>query len=162
MLEALQVLSVLLAAVTLTASLAHALELPGKLRLSKDSYFAVQTIYYPGFTWAGGAEVGALVALLLLTVLTRGTAFWLILAALICLACAHAIYWVFTHPVNNFWLRDFELKGFARGFFSFAGQHGEAPDWRVLRDRWEYSHVARAALTLIAFTLLITAVVVAK
>lgn len=162
MLQVLQVLTVLLVAVALTASLAHALELPGKLRLAKEAYLAVQPIYYPGFTWAGAGEFGALAALLLLTIFTRGTAFWLTLGALVCLACAHAIYWLFTHPVNNFWLKDVALKGFGRGFFSFAAQRDEAPDWRALRDRWEYSHVARAAFALAGFTLLITAIVVAK
>jgi hypothetical protein len=29
-------------------ALAHALELPGKMRLTKDAYFAMQHIYYPG------------------------------------------------------------------------------------------------------------------
>jgi hypothetical protein len=37
-------------------SLAHALEVPGKLRLNKEQYLAVQTIYYPGFTLGGIAE----------------------------------------------------------------------------------------------------------
>lgn len=39
---ALEVLTVMLAAVTMSLTLAHALELPGKLRLSQDQYFAVQ------------------------------------------------------------------------------------------------------------------------
>jgi hypothetical protein len=30
------------------------LSLPGKLRLDKETYCAVQTIYYPGFTVGGG------------------------------------------------------------------------------------------------------------
>ena len=46
---ALQVLTVMLAAVTMALSLAHALEFPGKLRLKKEQYLAVQPIYYPGF-----------------------------------------------------------------------------------------------------------------
>jgi hypothetical protein len=36
----------MLAAVTMALSLAHALELPGKLRLGKEQYLAVQPIYY--------------------------------------------------------------------------------------------------------------------
>jgi hypothetical protein len=43
----------MLAAVTMALSLAHALELPGKLRLGKEQYLAVQPIYYPGFTIGG-------------------------------------------------------------------------------------------------------------
>src|SRR5262249_59796352 len=44
--------AIVLSAVGMGLSLAHALELPGKRRLSRDAYFAVQTIYYPGFTIA--------------------------------------------------------------------------------------------------------------
>jgi hypothetical protein len=32
-----------------------------------------------------------------------------------------------------------------------------AVDWTVLRDRWEYSHVARAAIGLVSLGLLVTA-----
>ncbi|MGQ0836713.1 MAG: hypothetical protein ACT4O5_17665 [Gammaproteobacteria bacterium] len=31
----------------------------------------------------------------------------------------HLLYWALTHPVNNFWLADFELKGAGAGFFGF-------------------------------------------
>jgi hypothetical protein len=40
MLDLVQILAVTLAAVALAPALAHALELPGKMRLSKDAYFA--------------------------------------------------------------------------------------------------------------------------
>jgi hypothetical protein len=50
----LQVLTVILVAVAIALALAHALELPGKMRLSKDAYYAMQPIYYPGFTIGGG------------------------------------------------------------------------------------------------------------
>ena len=45
--------SLLLVAVTMGLSLAHALEFPGKLRLDEPTYRAVQAIYYPGFTIGG-------------------------------------------------------------------------------------------------------------
>ena len=44
-------------------ALAHALEYPGKLRLSKESYLATQTIYYPAFTFGGVCEFGGIFAL---------------------------------------------------------------------------------------------------
>ncbi len=47
-------------------TLAHALELPGKLRLSKEQYLEVQPIYYPGFTIGGIAEPAGLLALFIL------------------------------------------------------------------------------------------------
>jgi hypothetical protein len=55
MLDFLYILSLILAVCALVPALAHALELPGKLRLAKDAYFAVQPIYYPGFTIVGVA-----------------------------------------------------------------------------------------------------------
>lgn len=53
MVTTLSVLSLLLLAVTMGLSLAHALERPGKLRLVEPTYRAVQAIYYPGFTIGG-------------------------------------------------------------------------------------------------------------
>lgn len=49
----LQITCVLLISVALSLSLAHALEFPGKLRLTKSEYLIVQKIYYPGFTVGG-------------------------------------------------------------------------------------------------------------
>ena len=48
MLRLLQIVALMLVAVAMALSLAHALELPGKMRLGKDAYLSVQTIYYPG------------------------------------------------------------------------------------------------------------------
>jgi hypothetical protein len=60
-------------------ALAHALELPGKLRLPKDQYLAVQAIYYPGYTFGGVAEPLSIAAVALLAFLTPpvGAGFWL-------------------------------------------------------------------------------------
>src|SRR5436305_14504595 len=73
--------AIMLTAATMGLALAHALELPGKLRLDKERYLAVQPIYYPGFTIGGGiAEVGGIIAVLALLIsLPRGTTqFWLV------------------------------------------------------------------------------------
>jgi hypothetical protein len=59
---AFEVLTVMLAAVTMSLALAHALELPGKLRLNKEQYLAVQSIYYPGLTVGGIAEFRSIIA----------------------------------------------------------------------------------------------------
>jgi hypothetical protein len=94
-----------------------------------------------------------------------GTAdFWLTLAALLGLIGMQATYWLFTHPVNKFWLRGENLSGLGSGFFSFGTsrsrpQNETRPaDWTALRDRWEYSHVARAGLALTSLTLLVIAI----
>lgn len=92
---------------------------------------------------------------------TGSAAFLLTLSAFLLLLAMHAVYWIVTHPVNNFWLKDFKLKGLGAGFFSFrtARRIAESTDWTVLRDRWEHSHVVRAVLALVSLTLLVTAVV---
>lgn len=164
----LQVVTVFLVAVAMSLSLAHALELPGKMRLEKETYIAVQTIYYPGFTFGGlGEGLGMLAtfALLLITPSDR-PAFWWILTALVALVAMHVVYWVITHPVNKFWLKDMRLKGAGQGFFSLdpmkqgASSDDSSEGWRKLRDRWEYSHVLRAALSVIALIALIIAIAI--
>jgi hypothetical protein len=149
------VVCVLLVSVAMALSLAHALELPGKLRLDEKTYTAMQPIYYPGFTIAGVSEPVGIIALAVLLMATpRGTAaFWWTLAGLVALAASHASYWLLTHPVNQFWLRDQKLHGIGRGFFAFLSgrraRSGRDPRdaWRQARDRWEYSHVVRAVLS---------------
>ena len=85
MFSILQILTTLLVAVAMALSLAHALEFPGKRRLAKDAYSAIQPIYYPGFTIGGGVgEFGGLLATIVLLIFTPvgTTAFWLTLMAL--------------------------------------------------------------------------------
>lgn len=164
MFAAFEVLTIVLVAVAMALALAHALELPGKMRLSKRQYLAVQPIYYPGFTFGGIAEpVGILLVLILLSLRTLGTdAFWLTAGALVALVAMHAAYWLLTHPVNNFWLRSFKLRGASASFFFFgvSGNTGAQPDWKMLRDRWEYSHVVRAGLGLTSLILLAAAMAI--
>jgi hypothetical protein len=158
----LEILAIVTVAVAMALSLAHALELPGKLRLSKEQYLATQPIYYPGFTIGGMAEPAGMLLVLLLMLLTpTGAAgFWLTAGALAALTAMHAAYWLLTHPVNNFWLRDTRLQGAGARFFSFgSSEPADAADgWMNLRDRWELSHVVRAVLGMIGLALLVAAV----
>jgi hypothetical protein len=164
----LQVVTVLLVAVAMSLALAHALELPGKMRLDKETYIAVQAIYYPGFTYGGfGEGLGILTTLILLLMTPADrSAFWWTFTGFIALVAMHAAYWVITHPVNKFWLKDTRLKGVGGGFFSLDPmKRGTACDdgseaWRRLRNRWEYSHVLRAVLSVIALTSLIVAIAI--
>jgi hypothetical protein len=161
MLMTLQIVALLFVAVAMALTLAHALELPGKMRLSKDEYLTVQPIYYPGFTVGGAAEPVSLLLLIALMLVTpAGPSLWLTAGAFATLAAAHATYWVLTHPVNNFWLKDVELKGLGRSFFAvdLSGRTGTADDWTVLRNRWEFSHVVRAVLALTSLVLLTAAI----
>lgn len=148
----LTLLCLLLVAVALSTSLAHALEWPGKRRLDERAYAATQTIYYPGFTFAGLiGEFGGMAALGVALLLTPFGAphFWWGAAALVLMLAAHAVYWLLTHPVNKFWVKDVARSAVGSAFFTtFAGTH--SGDWTQLRDRWERSHAVRAALHLLS------------
>jgi hypothetical protein len=161
-LEFVQVVATISTAITMTLSLAHALELPGKLRLSRQEYLAVQPIYYPGFTRAGLAEpISIVVVALLLAMTPYGTAeFWLTAGALVAAVATHVLYWTLTAPVNKVWLKDEELSASAQRFFG-ASTGGGVDDagWTVLRDRWERSHVYRAVTAMAAFVLVVIALV---
>lgn len=165
--QALQVLTLLLVSITMGLALAHALEFPGKKRLPQEIYTQVQPMYYPGFTIGGAVgEFGGLVALLVLLSLTPfGTSeFWLTLAALVALLAVQAVYWTITHPVNKEWMKSEGLGAAGKAFFQSdplsrpPNLPGEA-HWTILRDRWEWSHVARAALGTGSFLFLAIAVV---
>jgi hypothetical protein len=151
MLQVVQVASLMLVAAMWTFSLAHAAELPGKMRLDRDQYLVVQRIYYPGFTIGGLTEPLSILALAVLLALAPadGRRIW-IAAALAAVVAAHVVYWLVTHPVNKRWV---DLQGSANlamgkagtAFFG-TGKHDAAGDWKALRGRWERSHVVRAAL----------------
>lgn len=153
MVKTFHVFTLLLVSIAMALSLAHALELPGKLRLSREAYLEVQSIYYPGFTIGGMVgDAGGLLALAILAWLLRGSgsAFWWVLAAFALLAAMNLIYWLLVHPVNRAWLQDTELGQLGELFFSV--QPGDDPrSWTRLRDIWEYSHLARACLAMGSF-----------
>jgi len=161
MIVALKMASLLLVVATVIPSVAHALELPGKRRLTREQYLAVQPIYYPGFTIVGAAEPLSVLALAsLLAFMPYGTrTFWLIGGALAAAMLAHLLYWVLTAPVNKVWLRSAALSGSAERFFAVGGSV-TLTDWRMLRDRWERSHLYRAAASLIALVLLAAALLI--
>lgn len=156
----LEVLTVVLVAIAMALSLAHALERPGKMRLDRDQYLAVQPIYYPGFTIGGAAEPLGTIALIVLLALTPSgtTRFWLIAGALAALAAMQAIFWTMTQPANRYWLKAQPLGGSAKRFFDIGAAREESDDWTAMRDRWERSHVLRAIAAMAAFVMLVVAV----
>ena len=159
MVPVLQVITLVLVAVGVSLTLAHVLELPGKMRLRKEEYVAVQSIYYPGFTiGAFFGEFGAIIAALVLLIATPSetVAHLLTFIALIALLLMHALYWMLTHAVNKFWVADQKLGKAGAAFFSPSGERA-GEDWARLRDRWEYSHVARACCAMIALVALAAA-----
>jgi hypothetical protein len=153
----------------MSMALAHALELPGKMRLDKETYIAVQAIYYPGFTIGGFAEPLSIVGTFFLLLMTRHNhpAFSLTLVALVALAAMHSIFWIVTQPVNRFWLQKQQLIHLTRlgaKFFSTNATEGAeietSREWKKMRDRWEYSHLVRAVLSVIALVTLAMAIAI--
>jgi hypothetical protein len=169
MLSTIQVVTMLLVAISMSMALTHALEFPGKMRLDKEAYLAVQTIYYPGFTIVGFAEPLSIMSTLVLLWMTPTglAAFWLTLIAFAALSVMHTIFWMATQPVNKFWLKNQQLTGLGPRFFSTdpAAPRSEEAEkdgkhWETIRDRWEYSHLGRAALSVIALVTLTVALVI--
>ena len=154
-----QGLTIFLVSVGMALALAHVLEFPDKRRLGREAYFAVQTIYYPGFT-VGGAfgEFGAILATLVLLAVTpvASRGFWPTLVAALAMLSMHATYWVWTHPVNKIWLQGQKLEGASQHFFATQRDLAER-DWTELRDRWEWSHVLRASFATVALVALLMA-----
>lgn len=152
---AFQIATIILTAITMATALAHALELPGKMRLTREQYLAVQRIYYPGFTLAGAAEPLAIVALTVQLALTPSglPIFWITAGALAASVLTHLLYWLLTAPVNKVWVKDEKLSGAAQTFFGAGKDALASEDWVKLRDRWEYSHLYRAISAVTAFVL---------
>jgi hypothetical protein len=161
MFHVVEIVAVLIVSVVMAMSLAHALEFPGKRRLDRDGYFAAQTIYYPGFSVAGISEPLSILLVFVLLVMTpvARTMWWQVLIALLLLIAMHLVFWLVTQPVNKYWLASEKIGPTGARFFAVEKARGVIKDWTALRDRWEYSHLARAALAGTAFVLLVIAVV---
>jgi ABC-type cobalamin transport system permease subunit len=128
--------SLLFAALALAPALAHLLELPNKIGLSRDNYLVVQQIYR-GWALLGIVVLGAILSTLILTILVRKrpNEFALSLAAFLCIVGTQVVFWTFTFPTNQ-----------------QTSNWTVLPEtWEALRMQWEYSHAASAVLNLIAF-----------
>jgi len=120
--------------------MAHLLELPNKINLSREDYLKVQQIYR-GWALLGFVVVGALLPTLALTITVRHerTAFILALIAFLCIAGTQVIFWIYTYPANQ-----------ATNNWTMLPEN-----WAELRRRWEYSHATSAVLNLVALVMLI-------
>jgi len=148
MFSALQVFAVMMVALSAALSLAHALELPGKMRLDERTYRAVQRIYYPGFTIGGLGDVLGLITTAALVALTPmgSPVFWLTVIAFVGMLAMNVIFWVAVQPVNKHWMKGEAVSASAAAFFGMGRTAAGVNDWTALRDRWEYGHLARAVL----------------
>ena|SRR5882724_2831911 len=138
-------LALLFTALALVPAMAHLLELPNKINLSREAYLTVQQIYR-GWALLGVIVAGALLANLMLLIMVRAErkAFVLTLITFLCIVGTQMVFWTFTYPANratNNWTTLPE-------------------NWLALRNQWEYSHAASAVLNLIGLVTLIQSVLV--
>ena len=161
--------AVILVGLAMVPALGHASESPGKRRLDRDAYITVQGIYYPGFTLLGISEPAAIITtgIAMLLMKHHTLSFWFTVLAFIGLAGMHLIYWFFTHATNRIWLQNGGLSTGKAGTAFFAAEPARrfgasaSASWEALRDRWEYSHIARAALGFLSFVTLTIALAAA-
>lgn len=130
-------------ALTLGPALAHLLELPNKINLTREEYLTVQQIYR-GWALLGFVVAGALLSTLVLTIMVRHErkAFVFALIAFLCIVGTQVVFWTNTYPTNqvtNNWTILPE-------------------NWRELRQQWEYSHATSAGLNLLALVAVILSV----
>jgi hypothetical protein len=132
-------------ALALAPALAHLLELPNKIGLSRADYATVQQLYR-GWALLGVVVIGALVttAVLAIMVRTQAKEFAYVVAAFVCIAGTQLVFWVWTFPVNQ----------------QTSNWTVLPENWMALRIQWEYSHAASAVLNLIALISLICSVLI--
>jgi hypothetical protein len=137
--------SLMATAVTMTAAVAHLMELPAKMRYEPSLWVRLHRTLYPNFgRTAGPAEAAAVISTHLLAWRTRreSEAFRSTAVAAACLAAAHAIFWAVVQPVNV------EVMRWSLDTIPY--------DWENRRKRWEYGHAIRAGLVTAALGALVT------
>jgi hypothetical protein len=140
--HAIELAAVLTTALALAPAMAHALELPNKIRMEREDYLNAQRLYR-GWQFVGIAVIGALASTILLLRVSSSREFPFSLVAVLSVAATQVVFWVFTFPVNR---------------RTSNWTHAPA-NWRALRARWEFSHDGSAALNLLALVCVAFAVV---
>jgi hypothetical protein len=127
-------------ALALGPALAHLFELPNKIGLPKDAYFAVQQIY-AGWSLLAVVLLAQLVSIVAVIALARDDrrVRTFAILGLLCLVGAQALFWTFTYPANA----------------ATANWTVQPDNWQALRTQWEYSHAAGALLQLAGMVCLV-------
>ena len=144
-LKTMRFLALLFTALALAPSLAHLLELPNKIDLSREDYLTVQQIYR-GWALLGFVVVGAFLSNLVLKIMvrTKPRAFVLTLIAFLCILGTLVAFWTYTYPANQ------ETNNWTT----------LPANWLERRRQWEYSHAASSVLNLFALISLILSVLI--
>lgn len=136
--RSLSFITLLLATLLLSTGMAHLLEMPHKMQLTQESYGAVQYIY-TGWAYLGILQLAAIISSYLLYWKSRST---LVLTAAILQTLTLAVFFIWTFPANQ-----------------VTHNWSVLPvNWEPLRRQWESSHAANAILELLAYILLLSAV----
>ena len=143
-------LTLVLAALGLTMTSAHVLEMPQKMAYSAELYAAVNTTLYRYFAIVGGVyQIGGIVSAVILTVLLRRRRIsfrWAMTGAGF-LLLSFVSWLLLVEPVNQ----------------QIATALATSPDtvaslWQELRNRWEYRHAIGFLLHLLGFCALVVSV----
>lgn len=136
-------IALLATALALGGALAHALELPNKIGMSREEYFIVQRAY-DGWNRLAYLLILELAGMLSVIWLYRAEprVFWLVLVALACFFAAQVSFWNWTFPANQ----------------ATSNWTTQPDNWERLRREWEYSHLAGALFQTFAMAALIIAV----
>src|SRR5262245_5346571 len=132
-------IALLATALALGGALAHAIELPNKITMSREEYFVAQQIYrgWDQLAYLLGVELTAMIAV--------PVRFWgkprvayPTLVAIAALIAAQLVFWIWTFPANA-----------ATQNWTVAPTY-----WDTLRTQWEFSHLAGAFFQLVAMSAL--------
>lgn len=145
-------LTIVLAALALTMTSAHVLELPQKMQYDQQLYSAVNTTMYKYFAIVGGIySMGWILSATVLTFFVRKhrSSFRWALAGALLLIIWFISWLTLVAPVNN----------------QVAAALESSPEavpalWMQLRERWEYGHALGFAIQLLGFCAIVMSVLV--
>jgi hypothetical protein len=128
----LQFAAIILTALALVPAGAFFFEMPNKIGLSRDQYFAVQQICR-GWNLFGIVLISTIAANLALTIALwkRRRAFWFAVIGLGLVIGSLTIFFLWTYPANEATQNWTTIPG----------------NWQQLRQQWEIAHAASALLT---------------
>jgi ABC-type Fe3+-siderophore transport system permease subunit len=141
---ALQFATLLFTALVMVPAMAHLMEMPRKIRLSREDYLVAQQLYR-GWALAGILVVAALACCVALAIVMRDRPLASTAAAMgaVAIVATQVVFWRWIFPAN-------------RATHNWTRLPGE---WPELRRQWEYGHAACALLGAIALVSVITSVV---
>ncbi|MGH7930811.1 MAG: DUF1772 domain-containing protein [Candidatus Binatia bacterium] len=145
-------LAVVLAALALTMTSAHVLELPQKMQYDQQLYSAVNTTMYKYFAIIGGIySMGSIVVAGILAYFVRKhrLAFRWALAGTLLLVIWFISWLTVVAPVNNQVAAALE-----------ATPEAVPALWMQLRERWEYGHALGFVIQLFGFCAIVISVLV--